>query len=336
MKTASGSDTVDLRRIAVIVAAPDYALPWLDRFYDESDARLLEALADGPLPANALIDAVEGLDVASLRRAHRRGVVTIDDEHDLTSSVAVAPFWEHFTFWATFAGWRDIPPEARGPFGEGYLQHYVDSIAVGVADVKAGRPISDDTDYYHYVLFAEAEALVRAAARAFVRPCVCRRTYQRCGTPTDVCIFLDDDERQVGWEISRERALELLHTAERAGLTFTSDSAEPGCASWICCCCSDCCLPILSAARLDATAIWPGRRHLVVIDHEVCSRCRACLKRCLFGALTMDGKGKDGVLRLDETECRGCGVCATGCEQGALSMAIREAPAPVRAAHDTD
>jgi len=72
-----------------------------------------------------------------------------------------------------------------------------------------------------------------------------------------------------------------------------------------------------------ATAIWPRRRHLVVIDHDGCTRCRACVKRCPFGALAMEGKGKDGVLRLNEEECRGCGVCATGCEQGALSMVAR-------------
>ena len=247
MKVDPANEGQTMRRdsIAAIVDAPKYALPWLDRLYDESDARLLEALAAGPRPAHALIEELDGIDVASLRRAHRRGVVTFDDEHDLTSSVAVTPFWDRFTYWITFEGWRDIPPEAQGPLGEGYLQHYVESIEVAVADVKAGRPISDDTTYYHYVLFSEAQALVRGAGRAFVRPCVCRRTYQRCGTPTDVCLWFDDDEREAGWEISIERALELLHEAERAGLTFTSDSTEPGHASWICCCCSDCCLPIL-------------------------------------------------------------------------------------------
>ena len=71
------AQTMHRDSIAAIVEAPKYAMPWLDRFYDEDgDALLLEALAAGPRPARALIEELDGIDVASLRRAHRRGVVT--------------------------------------------------------------------------------------------------------------------------------------------------------------------------------------------------------------------------------------------------------------------
>lgn len=307
--------------VAAIVGAPESALPWLDRFYDEDDAALLEALAGGPQPFGSLAGGSGGPDAATVRRAHRRAVVTITDEHDPDPTVEAAPFWERFGYWILFEGWRDIPAEARGPLAEGFLQHYVDEIAVAVADVKAGRPISDDTTAYHYVLYREAQELARGSRRAFVRPCPCRRTFQRCDAPVDVCLWFDEDERGVGWEISRERALELLAEADRAALTFTSDTTVPGSASWICCCCSDCCLPILAAERLDAADIWPRRRHVMSVDDERCTRCRVCVKRCPFDALTMDGKGKDGVLRLDAAACRGCGVCETGCKEGAIVMA---------------
>lgn len=153
-----------------------------------------------------------------------------------------------------------------------------------------------------------------------MRPCPCRRTFQRCDTPVDVRLWFDEDEREVGWEISPERALELLAEAERSALTFTSNSTEPGSAPWICCCCADCCLPILAAEKLDAATVWPRRRHLMRVDHDCCTRCRVCVKRCPFGALTMDGEGKDGVLRLDVAACRGCGICETGWEESAIVM----------------
>jgi Pyruvate/2-oxoacid:ferredoxin oxidoreductase delta subunit len=317
-------------RVAAIVDAPESALPWLDRFYDEDDAALLEALAEGRQPISALARGSGGadsgggesggLDAATVRRAHRRAVVTITEGDHPDSTVEVASFWDRFGYWILFEGWRDIPVEAREPLAEGFLQHYVDEIALAVADLKTGRPISDGTTPYHYVLYREAQELARGSRRAFVRPCPCRRTFQRCDAPVDVCLWFDEDEREAGWEISGERALELLAEADRAALTFTSDTTVPGSASWICCCCSDCCLPILAAERLDAAALWPRRRHVMSVDHERCTRCRVCVKRCPFDALTMDGKGKDGVLRLDAAACRGCGVCETGCKEGAIAM----------------
>jgi heterodisulfide reductase subunit A-like polyferredoxin len=57
------------------------------------------------------------------------------------------------------------------------------------------------------------------------------------------------------------------------------------------------------------------------VDHDLCTRCRTCVKRCPFGALTMEGKGKDGLVCLDPAACRGCGVCETGCKEGAITMA---------------
>ena len=319
--TGEGDGATGLERIVAIVGAPAAVQPWLDRFYDDGDAALLEALAAGPRSMPSLTAASDGFDVTTLRRAHRRAVVTITDEHDPESSVEVAPFWERFGYWILFEGWRDIPPEAQGPIADGYLQYYADDIAGAVADLKAGRPVSGDTTPYDYVLYREARDLALGAKKAFVRPCPCRRTFQHCDAPVDVCLWFNEDERGVGWEISLERALELLAEADRAALTFTCNSTVPGNAKWICCCCSDCCLPILAAERLDASALWPRRRFVMTVDDDRCTRCRVCVTRCPFGALTMDGKGKDGVLKLDAGACRGCGVCETGCKEGAIVMA---------------
>jgi len=143
-----------------------------------------------------------------------------------------AAFQDRVEYWMTFEGWRDMSPVARDFFAEGFLQLYVDGIEVAVADVKAGRPVSDDSDTCHYVLFGEAEALVRGSRRAFVRPCVCRRTFPRCDAPTDVCLWFEDNAREAGWEVSVEGALRSLHDAERAGLPFTTADLERGHASW--------------------------------------------------------------------------------------------------------
>lgn len=309
--------------LAALVEAPEFALPWLDQLYDPDDEALVVAVGDGRRLVSDLLAEVPGLDPATVRRAHRRGVVTLSDEDDPATTVSVTSFWDHFEYWIVLEGWRDIPPEARGDFASGYLDLGVEVVGAAVDDVKAGRPVADPTGNDCFVLRAEAEEIVRQARRVYVRPCMCRRIYQRCDKPVDVCLWLDDEDRSVGMEISRERALELVAEADGAGLMFTTNDPQTDRATWICCCCSDCCQPILAAERLGASAVWPRRRYLAELDADRCTRCRTCVKRCPFGALTMDGKGKGAVLHLDAAACRGCGACSTGCAEGAIAMAPR-------------
>ena len=173
------------------------------------------------------------------------------------------------------------------------------------------------------MLLREAEAIVGAAGRLFVRPCSCRRIHDHdgCGKPVDVCIWIDEDDRGAGWEISRERALEILHDADDAGLMFTANTPEAAKATWICCCCSDCCAPILAAEKLGVSHAWPLRRYVASVDDDTCSRCGTCVERCPFDAWTLDEVGGATAPRLSAADCRGCGVCETGCPEGAITMA---------------
>jgi len=45
-------------KVAGIVGAPDFILPWLDRFYEPAEVDLLLALADGPLERKDLASAL--------------------------------------------------------------------------------------------------------------------------------------------------------------------------------------------------------------------------------------------------------------------------------------
>jgi len=57
------------------------------------------------------------------------------------------------------------------------------------------------------------------------------------------------------------------------------------------------------------------------VDDALCIGCEACLERCQFGALTMEGKSA----RVNDTRCVGCGVCVLACDQGALQLVRRPA-----------
>jgi Pyruvate/2-oxoacid:ferredoxin oxidoreductase delta subunit len=302
--------------VAGLVTAPEAALPWLDRFYEPAELALLRALGEDGLCESDALEAVPELAGDGLQRARRRKVVAVGDDDRLRP----ASFADRFESWMVFEGWRDLPAQVRPALVEAHQETYLAMVREAIDELRAGRPPRDLTGNDCFVLLAEAEAILRAAERVFVRPCYCRRASGGCGTPVDVCLWIDDDEGGAGWEISRERGLELLHEADRAGLMFTANDPAAQ-ATWVCCCCADCCEPILAAERLGVGDVWPRRRYLAAVDPERCSGCGTCLERCPFEALVV--LGDEGVPRVDDETCRGCGVCATGCPETAIGMAPR-------------
>jgi len=311
-----------LPAVAGIVAAPDFVHPYLESFYEADDLALLEALGGGERAVAELAAELPGVTHESLRRAHRRAVVTLSSD---AARVAAAPFSDRFEAWIVFEGWKDLPPAVRERLAAWDMDRFVEEIRAPVAEMVAGRRSEERTGNDTFVLLDEAEAIVRGAKRVFVRPCSCRRIAQTCDKPVDVCLWVDEDERDEGWEISRERGIDILREADAAGLMRTANDADAAVATWICCCCPDCCYPLLASERLGATDVYPTRRYLATLNDEACTRCGVCVRRCPFAAWSLQGKGGDGTLRLEEDECRGCGVCATGCAEGAIAMVGRQA-----------
>jgi ferredoxin len=98
--------------------------------------------------------------------------------------------------------------------------------------------------------------------------------------------------------------------------------AEGRLAGAICNCCSDCCFPHLLAEAVQAEKLWPKTRYLARINHDLCSGCGRCARRCPFQALTLTKAAQDETREvvLSETICRGCGLCATGCPEQAITL----------------
>ena len=81
-------------------------------------------------------------------------------------------------------------------------------------------------------------------------PCDCRAIVSRCRKPAYACLRFDND-RGLGWEISKERAIEILRAADSAGLMHTDYlGRSAGDTHAICNCCTDCCFRKRSAPLL--------------------------------------------------------------------------------------
>lgn len=299
-----------LRALAAAGGAPDFVVPWLDRFYEPGDIDLVLEAAAGLLPGAHERERLE--------RAYRRAVLDRDGELWTPSS-----FHARYEIWALYEDWRDVPPTVRDLLNEWELDDYLDEVGEGIRAVREGRTSESDQRDYTFLLLDEAEELLRSRERVYLWPCNCRAMMGRCDHSHDVCLRFDND-RDIGWEISPERAVRVLHQADREGLMHTAYFASTHGHHGICNCCSDCCFPILAGDRLGAADVWPVRRYLATIDVLQCARCRRCVKRCPFDAITLTGKEMP-VPTVDAEACRGCGLCATGCPEGVVVMKPRAA-----------
>jgi Pyruvate/2-oxoacid:ferredoxin oxidoreductase delta subunit len=323
--------TAALRGVAVAVGAPDFILPWLDRFYDADDAELIAAVAQSGDEAGEAATPgdgdLAGVDAARLERAVGRAVLDVDEAGAYTP----ASFADRLDIWAMFEGWGDVPGEVRAQLADWATDDYAGSVRDDLEALKAGVPRATREVDYTYLLLSEAEAVIAAEPRVYLWPCDCRAIVGTCDQPVDVCLRFEN-ERGRGREISREEAVRILRETDAAGLTHTDYlGRSAGDLHAICNCCTDCCFPHRAAARLGAEAVWPRRRHLAVVDAGACTGCGTCEERCPFaaiavagdatgsGAIVAAGSGAD-VAAVEAAECRGCGLCATGCSSDAIEM----------------
>jgi len=312
-------------RIALTGAfgAPESSLPWMDRFLEPEELVLVQALAAGPLTppaaARAIADAAgRHVSPSFFERCERRAII----DRPTPDVIVLADFGSRLDVWCMFEGWKDLPAEAREALADWRLARYIDDKRPQVESLLAGEAPLPGIENAEYLLLPEAETIVDRAAHVYLWPCDCRALFGRCDKPSAVCLRFDND-RGLGWEISRERAVDVLRRADAAGLMHTGEVApldsvgpEPIDRGAICNCCGDCCFPHLAGEALGAVRVWPRARYVARRDPDTCNRCRTCVKRCPFGAFSRDGAD----VVFDGSRCRGCGLCATGCKEQAIAM----------------
>jgi len=334
------STTAPLQLVAQAVGAPEFVLPFLDRFYEPAETALVAALAGGPLGVTALRRLVapavaRGEFRAFLERAFRRSVL----DRAPRERYAAASFHDRFVVWTFFEGWLDLPDDVREQLREWEFSSYVEQARPYVEAVKAGHAI-DPIENHTYLLLDEVEAILLGQEHVYLYPCDCRAIMGRCRKATLNCLRFEGPHghwHDLGWEISPQRAVENAREANRQGLMHTG--GVPGTPMrGICTCCSDCCFPQLAGERLDAVKRWPLSRYVARIEAASCDGCNRCAGRCPFGAVIRSAGPAKGELVLpviDAALCRGCGLCATGCRSAAITMDVLDMES-VRSGHGFD
>lgn len=187
--------------------------------------------------------------------------------------------------------------------------------------IPVEKSIEGNTTVHPY---EEVAQFVERADYIAVAQCACRVSVGKCDKPKDVCMIFGPFgeflvQRKHARHVSKAEAMEVLDTAEKAGLVHTSNnSAEK--AGLICNCCPCCCTVLRGRTQLNHPHAFSPSRFEAQVNADGCTGCGVCSDdRCPMGAIEM----VDGAAAVLSEKCIGCGLCVSGCPVQAMTLVER-------------
>ncbi len=168
--------------------------------------------------------------------------------------------------------------------------------------------------------------MIEKAGSWAVGECVCKKEKrilgEGCDNPLEVCLAIAPmehvfDDHFWGRPITREKSLEILKTADMAGLVHLTSNTRDG-NLFICNCCGCCCSILRGINDLDQLNCVARSHYVSVVDPSRCTACGACRERCQVRAIEISD------VAAVNSRCIGCGLCAGSCPAGALRLKLRE------------
>lgn len=186
-------------------------------------------------------------------------------------------------------------------------------------------PITRSLEACQYVLPTEqVSVLLKQANSIALAECDCRKHYQRCDNPLEVCIYLNEfADQYVSLNQARyvaiDQALNVLEIADEKGLVHLSLYMPDHEIFALCSCCSCCCHDLQIMRLYNRKDLTVRSDYVAVMDFDACSHCGTCIDRCIFGArYWLNGK-----MKFDAELCYGCGLCVTKCPAEAITMRLK-------------
>jgi electron transport complex protein RnfB len=185
-------------------------------------------------------------------------------------------------------------------------------------------PVNESIDTTQTILpYEEVMKLVDAHSKFAVAQCVCRTHAKKqgnaCDAPMETCLTFGDfadyyTRTGRARAITKTEVKEILEKANKANLVLNPSNSKF--ASFICCCCGDCCLFLGSLKSYPKPAEVVASSFIVEYDSEACIGCNVCLDRCQMNAITAN----EPVVSVNKDHCIGCGLCVSTCPTQALKL----------------
>lgn len=183
-------------------------------------------------------------------------------------------------------------------------------------------PISESLEPCQYVLPTEqVSELLKQARSIALAECDCRKHYQRCDNPLEVCIYLNDfADKFVSLNQARyvtiDQALNVVKIANEKGLVHLSLYRPDHEIYALCSCCPCCCHDLQIILLYNRKDLTVRSDYVALTDFDSCSHCGTCIDRCIFDARYWE----DDEMRYNSALCYGCGLCVTTCPAEAIVM----------------
>ncbi|MEN8194510.1 MAG: 4Fe-4S dicluster-binding protein [Bacteroidota bacterium] len=196
----------------------------------------------------------------------------------------------------------------------------------GFRVIPIQKEIQDTTEIQPYEKVFE---VIEDQTRFAVADCICRKEAKMmgngCGKLLEACLmfgFAADYyiENELGREISKEEAKDVLIKAEKDGLIhFSSNHADNK--MFICNCCGCCCKALANITKYDNPGVITKSNYYASLNAETCDGCEICIDRCQVDAIRVE----NDIASINLDKCIGCGLCVSTCPTQSISM-IHKAP----------
>lgn len=121
-------------------------------------------------------------------------------------------------------------------------------------------------------------------------------------------------------KLSKEEAIAAFRSHEHEGLCHTVWTFNTPFIGGLCNCDRSDCLAMRYTVTHDFPMMFRAE-YVGVVDPDLCSGCRECMRVCQFGAISYSPSDKK--TRIDAKHCYGCGVCRALCKKDAIRLVDR-------------
>ena len=172
--------------------------------------------------------------------------------------------------------------------------------------------------------FEKVSEVIDSQTRFAVADCICRKEAQMMGEGCDKllesCMSFGPAadyyiENQLGREISKEEAIEILQKAEDNGLVHFSSKHADG-KIFMCNCCGCCCKALANINKYENPGLIAKSNYYASVNAGTCDGCEVCTDRCQVDAIQME----DDIAIITMANCIGCGLCVSTCPTESISM----------------